>query len=118
MRKPTLELLTLARRIGEPSAVFLGKGVESAQAVLAEYGAAKVYNVDAAELDDYLVVPKADALAQIAQASSPAAILVTSMPLPLETSIATTAGVTWASSWCRSPRVELLPPPLGEAVAT
>ncbi len=78
VRKPTLELLTLARRIGEPSAVFLGKGVESAQAVLAEYGAAKVYNVDAAELDDYLVVPKADALAQIAQASSPAAILVTS----------------------------------------
>ncbi len=78
VRKPTLELLTLARRIGEPSAVFLGKGVENAQAVLAEYGAAKVYNVDATELDDYLVVPKADALAQIAAASSPAAILVTS----------------------------------------
>ncbi|MFN8147420.1 MAG: electron transfer flavoprotein subunit alpha/FixB family protein [Candidatus Nanopelagicales bacterium] len=78
VRKPTLELLTLARRIGEPSAVFLGKGVENAQAVLAEYGAAKVYVVDAAELDDYLVVPKADALTQIAQASSPAAILVTS----------------------------------------
>ena len=34
VRKPTLELLTLARRIGEPSAVFLGKGVENAQAVL------------------------------------------------------------------------------------
>ena len=78
VRKPTLELLTLARRIGEPSAVFLGKGVENASAVLAEYGAAKVYVVDAAELDDYLVVPKADALTQIAQASSPAAILVTS----------------------------------------
>ena len=78
VRKPTLELLTLARRIGEPSAVVLGKGVENAQAVLAEYGAAKVYVVDAAELDDYLVVPKADALTQIAQASSPAAILVTS----------------------------------------
>ena len=78
VRKPTLELLTLARRIGEPSAVFLGKGVENASAVLAEYGAAKVYVVDAPELDDYLVVPKADALTQIAQASSPAAILVTS----------------------------------------
>jgi electron transfer flavoprotein alpha subunit len=78
VRKPTLELLTLARRLGEPSAVFLGTGVENATAVLAEHGAAKVYVVDAAELDDYLVVPKADALTQIAQATSPAAILVTS----------------------------------------
>lgn len=78
VRKPTLELLTLARRIGEPSAVFLGTGVENASAVLAEHGAAKVYVVDAPELDEYLVVPKADALTQIAQAASPAAILVTS----------------------------------------
>src|SRR5512137_1566529 len=78
VRKPTLELLTIARRLGEPSAVFLGKGVESAQAVLAEHGAGKVYVVDAPEIDQYLVVPKADALVAIAQASSPAAILVTS----------------------------------------
>jgi electron transfer flavoprotein alpha subunit len=78
VRKTTLELLTIARRIGEPSAVFLGTGVESATASLSEYGAAKVYVVDAPEIDSYLVVPKADALTQIAQASSPAAILVTS----------------------------------------
>ena len=78
VRKPTLELLTIARRLGEPSAVFLGAGVENATAVLAEYGAAKVYVVDAPEIDQYLVTPKVDALTQIAQASSPAAILVTS----------------------------------------
>ena len=78
VRKPTLELLTIARRLGEPSAVFLGTGVENATAVLAEYGAARVYVVDAPEIDQYLVTPKVDALTQIAQASSPAAILVTS----------------------------------------
>ena len=78
VRKPTLELLTVARRIGSPSAVFLGQGADAAVATLAEYGAEKVYVVDAPEIDQYLVVPKADALVQIAQASSPAAILVTS----------------------------------------
>lgn len=78
VRKPTLELLTLARRLGEPSAVFLGKGADAATETLGRYGARKVYVVDAAEIDEYLVVPKADALAQIAQSANPAAILVPS----------------------------------------
>ena len=67
VRKPTLELLTIARRLGEPSAVFLGQGAANAQAVLAEYGAARVYVVDAPEIDAYLVTPKVDALTQIAR---------------------------------------------------
>ncbi|MFC1420287.1 electron transfer flavoprotein subunit alpha/FixB family protein [Streptacidiphilus cavernicola] len=80
VRKPTLELLTLARRIGEPSAVLLGAGSAAADlaAKLGEYGAAKVYAADAAEFADYLVVPKVDALEQIAKAAAPAAVLVTS----------------------------------------
>ncbi|MHA6764368.1 electron transfer flavoprotein subunit alpha/FixB family protein [Streptacidiphilus sp. PAMC 29251] len=80
VRKPTLELLTLARRIGEPSAVLLGAGSAAADlaAKLGEYGAATVYTADAAEFADYLVVPKVDALEQIAKAGSPAAVLVTS----------------------------------------
>ena len=80
VRKPTLELLTLARRIGEPSAVLLGAGsaVADIAAKLGEYGAAKVYAADAAEFSDYLVVPKVDALEQIAKAGTPAAVLVTS----------------------------------------
>ncbi|MFE2431072.1 electron transfer flavoprotein subunit alpha/FixB family protein [Streptomyces sp. NPDC059373] len=80
VRKPTLELLTLARGIGEPSAVLLGAGSAAADlaAKLGEYGAAKVYAADAAEFGDYLVVPKVDALEQIAKATSPAAVLVTS----------------------------------------
>ncbi|MGA5816823.1 electron transfer flavoprotein subunit alpha/FixB family protein [Kitasatospora sp. NPDC094028] len=80
VRKPALELLTLARRIGEPSAVVLGAGAAAADiaAKAGEYGAAKVYVVDGAEFADQLVVPKVDALAQIARTAAPAAVLVTS----------------------------------------
>ncbi len=43
VKKVTLELVTLARRFGEPAVVWTGPGAEAAQARLAEYGAAKVY---------------------------------------------------------------------------
>ena len=39
VRKPTLELLTLARRVGEPVAVALGNGAGDTAAALAEHGA-------------------------------------------------------------------------------
>ncbi|MEU6232916.1 electron transfer flavoprotein subunit alpha/FixB family protein [Kitasatospora sp. NPDC047058] len=80
VRKPALELLTLARRIGEPSAVVLGAGAAAADiaAKAGEFGAAKVYVADGAEFADQLVVPKVDALAQIAKATEAAAVLVTS----------------------------------------
>jgi electron transfer flavoprotein alpha subunit len=77
-KKVTYELLTLARRLGEPSAVFLGQGFENAREKLAEYGAAKVYVAADAELDQYLVAPKAEALAQLVRDKSPAAVLVPS----------------------------------------
>jgi electron transfer flavoprotein alpha subunit len=78
VRKPALELLTLARRIGSPSAVVLGAGGQAAVETLGRHGAEKVYLVDSAELDAFLIAPKAEALAQIAAAVSPAAILITS----------------------------------------
>jgi len=78
VRKTTSELLTIARRLGEPSAVFLGSGAATAQATLAEYGATKVYVVDSPEIDQYLVTPKVDALTHIARQAVPAAILLTS----------------------------------------
>jgi electron transfer flavoprotein alpha subunit len=80
VRKPTLELLTLARRLGEPSAVFLGPGADIATGVLGRYGAQKIYVVDAPEVDEYLVTPAVDALTQIAERTGPAAILVPSGP--------------------------------------
>ncbi|MEE1927257.1 electron transfer flavoprotein subunit alpha/FixB family protein [Streptomyces sp. TRM 70351] len=78
VRKPTLELLTLARRIGEPVAVHLGAGADTAAPVLAEYGAVKILAADAAEYADYLVVPKVDALQAAVEAVSPAAVLLPS----------------------------------------
>ncbi|SEC99788.1 electron transfer flavoprotein subunit alpha/FixB family protein [Streptomyces melanosporofaciens] len=75
VRKPTLELLTLARRVGEPVAVALGAGAENTASVLAEHGAVRVLTADASEFADYLVVPKVDALQAAYEAVSPAAVL-------------------------------------------
>ncbi|WP_069767267.1 electron transfer flavoprotein subunit alpha/FixB family protein [Streptomyces sp. LUP30] len=80
VRKPTLELLTLARRLGEPSAVFLGPGADRATEVLGRYGARKIHVVDAPEVDEYLVTPVVDALTQLAERTGPAAILLPSGP--------------------------------------
>ncbi|MEU1900815.1 electron transfer flavoprotein subunit alpha/FixB family protein [Nocardiopsis dassonvillei] len=75
VKKVTTELLTAARRIGEPAAVWIGDGAESGKAVLAEYGAEKVY-VASAELNDHVVAPKAELLAKLAQDKGAAAVLV------------------------------------------
>jgi len=76
VRKPTLELLTLARRLGEPVAVHLGPGADTAAEVLGAHGAVKVLAADAPEFSDYLVVPKVDALQAAVAAVEPAAVLV------------------------------------------
>ncbi|MFI5753603.1 electron transfer flavoprotein subunit alpha/FixB family protein, partial [Streptomyces sp. NPDC051644] len=47
VRKPTLELLTLARRIGEPVALALGAGAAGTAGVLAGHGAVRVLTADA-----------------------------------------------------------------------
>ncbi|CAM3308513.1 electron transfer flavoprotein subunit alpha/FixB family protein [Streptomyces albus] len=78
VRKPTLELLTLARRLGDPVAVHLGPNAEEAAKTLGEYGAVRVLAADAPEFADYLVVPKVDALQAAYEAVSPAAVLVPS----------------------------------------
>ncbi|MDQ8703750.1 electron transfer flavoprotein subunit alpha/FixB family protein [Streptomyces sp. LHD-70] len=78
VRKPTLELLTLARRIGEPVAVALGAGAADTAAALAEHGATRVLTAEATEFTEYLVVPKADALQAAYEAVAPAAVLVPS----------------------------------------
>ncbi|MGI5253883.1 electron transfer flavoprotein subunit alpha/FixB family protein [Actinacidiphila glaucinigra] len=78
VRKPTLELLTLARRIGDPVAVALGTGASSTAAVLAEHGAVKILTSDAPEFADYLVVPKVDALQAACDAVKPLAVLLAS----------------------------------------
>jgi electron transfer flavoprotein alpha subunit len=78
VKKATLELLTLARRLGAPSAVFVGSGFEAARAALGEHGAAKVYVAADADLSGFLVAPVAELLAQLVGSAVPAAVLVTS----------------------------------------
>jgi electron transfer flavoprotein alpha subunit len=77
-KRVTFELLTAARRLGEPSAVVLGPA-GSAGAVkdkLAEYGAATVYAGESDDFDGYLVAPKAEAMAALVADRQPAAVLI------------------------------------------
>ena len=78
VRKTTSEMLTFAARLGEPSAVFIGSGLDAAKDTLSKYGAAKIYVVSAPEVSDYLVAPVAEVLAQLVEQVSPAAVLMSS----------------------------------------
>ncbi|MDP1877307.1 MAG: electron transfer flavoprotein subunit alpha/FixB family protein [Actinomycetota bacterium] len=79
VKKVTTELLTLARSLGEASAVWAGPGLgDDALAVLGEYGAATVYVAGDAALADHPVAPVAELLAQLVAEKSPAAVLVAS----------------------------------------
>ncbi|MGW6277326.1 electron transfer flavoprotein subunit alpha/FixB family protein [Kribbella sp. NPDC055071] len=78
VRKTTAELLTIARRLGEPVAVFIGEGVQDALPALGQYGATKVIALTNPDLTQYLVAPKAEALQQVAAKIEPSAILISS----------------------------------------
>jgi electron transfer flavoprotein alpha subunit len=80
VKKVTLELLTLARDLGTPSAVVLGGPGAAAELTdkLAEYGAAKVYAAESEEIDAHLVAPKATVLAELVRRVNPAAVLLAS----------------------------------------
>jgi electron transfer flavoprotein alpha subunit len=80
VRKPTYELLALAKRLGEPSAVYIGPAAKASEVTekVTKFGAEKVYVVDDAQIKGYLVAPKAETLAQLAEKASPAAILIPS----------------------------------------
>ena len=78
VKKVTTELLTLARRFGEPSVVWAGPGADAGRERLAEFGAETVYVAPGAELEDYVVAPKAELLASLVAEKAPAAVLVAS----------------------------------------
>ncbi|MEU8387194.1 electron transfer flavoprotein subunit alpha/FixB family protein [Micromonospora sp. NPDC048843] len=80
VKKVTLEMLTLARELGAPSAVVLG-GAGAAEALsgkLGEYGAEKIYAAEGDEIDGYLVAPKATVLAELVKRVQPVAVLLAS----------------------------------------
>ncbi|MEI2779532.1 MAG: electron transfer flavoprotein subunit alpha/FixB family protein [Tetrasphaera sp.] len=78
VRPATFELLTAARALGDPAAVVVGEAGDDVVAQLGNYGATTVYAVGGAAAEDYLSVPKAEALVQVAQQANPSAILITS----------------------------------------
>ncbi len=77
-KKITFELLTAARRLGEPSAVVVGAPGTAAKLKdsLAGYGAAKVYAAESDEAGSHLVTPQVDVLSELAGPASPAAVLI------------------------------------------
>jgi electron transfer flavoprotein alpha subunit len=75
VKKVTLEMLTIARGLGEVSAVVFGAAQTDR---LAEYGAAKIYTAAGDDVDGYLVAPKAAVLAELVRAKQPAAVLLAS----------------------------------------
>ncbi len=76
VKKVTCELITLARRFGEPSVVWTGPGAEEGQERCAEFGAARLYVAADPAFDDYVVAPTAALLAQLVQEKSPALVLL------------------------------------------
>ncbi len=79
VRKVTTELLTAARAVGEPSAVWVGPGVnDAALAVLGEFGAATVYVAGGQKYADHPAAPVAEVLAQLVADRAPAAVFVAS----------------------------------------
>ncbi len=76
VKKVTCELLTAARRLGTPSVVWTGPGVDAGLARLAEFGAEKVYVADSSDFASYVVAPTAELLASLVESASPAAVLV------------------------------------------
>jgi electron transfer flavoprotein alpha subunit len=79
-RGSTLELLTLARRLGDPSAVVCGPGGSHAVDRLAEYGAAKIYLSPDPVHEQYLSGPKVALLTQLAARPGVACVLLPSGP--------------------------------------
>jgi electron transfer flavoprotein alpha subunit len=76
VKKVTGELITLARRFGEPSVVWTGPGAEEGRRRCAEFGADRVYVAGDSVFDDYVVAPTATLLAQLVKEKSPALVLV------------------------------------------
>src|SRR5215475_424077 len=76
VKKVTCELLTAARRLGEPAVVWAGPGAAAGRDRLAEFGAARVYVAESADLAGYVVAPAAELLARLVAGRSPAAVLI------------------------------------------
>ena len=76
LKKSSLELLTIARTLGEPVVAFNGEFTDDVAAALGSYGVTAVYRPGSADLDDYLVAPKAAYLAEAVAATGAGTALI------------------------------------------
>lgn len=74
--KISTELLTLARLAGEPVVALAGPISEAVRTALGAHGVLRIYQCEQGELGEYLVAPKTDFLAEVAERVSPAAVLL------------------------------------------
>lgn len=80
LKKGSLELLTAARALGETAVAVNGEVRPAASAAFAEYGVTAVFQPSAADLNDYLVGPKAAYLAAAATAAGASTVLLDNSP--------------------------------------
>ncbi|GAC1598972.1 MAG: electron transfer flavoprotein subunit alpha/FixB family protein [Pseudarthrobacter sp.] len=80
LKKGSLELLTAARALGETAVAVNGEVRPAVAAAFAEYGVSAVFQPSAADLDDYLVAPKAAYLAAAATAAGASTVLLDNSP--------------------------------------
>ncbi|HYZ68161.1 MAG TPA: electron transfer flavoprotein subunit alpha/FixB family protein [Mycobacterium sp.] len=78
LKKISAELITAARKLGEPAAVVIGKPGTSAPLVdgLKEAGAAKIYVAESDDAESYLITPYVDVLASLVESATPAGVLL------------------------------------------
>jgi electron transfer flavoprotein alpha subunit len=78
LKKVTSELITAARKLGEPSAVVVGKPGTAAALTdaLKEAGAAKIYVAESDDADNYLITPYVDVLASLVESATPAGVVL------------------------------------------
>jgi electron transfer flavoprotein alpha subunit len=78
VKKITAELITAARKLGEPAAVVVGKPGTAAALTdaLKEAGAAKIYVAESDDAENYLITPYVDVLAALTESAAPAGVLL------------------------------------------
>jgi electron transfer flavoprotein alpha subunit len=78
VKKVTSELITAARALGEPSAVVVAAPGTAAKLAedLTAAGAAKIYVAESDDVENYLITPFVDVLANLVETAAPAAVLL------------------------------------------
>jgi len=80
LKKSSLELLTLARSLGESTVALNGDLSDAVAATFAEYGVGNILRPSGQDLDDFLVAPKAAYLAAVAETIGAGVVLLDNSP--------------------------------------